>query len=484
MGLCQTKTTMRRNPSILTRGDTTITEVSNFVADYVPQNPSKITQDYKVSSEVIGRGTYGEIRAALHIPTNEMRAIKIIFKNESESNEIKSIFREIQLLKQLDHPNIIKIYEYFADEKFIFIVTELVRDGQLFEQIIDAHHFSEKRAALIFRQILSAVNYLHHNFIVHRDLKSENIILEGDIIKLVDFGTAQEFASDQKMKGAYGTAYYMAPEVIENEYNEKCDVWSCGVILYMMLCGSPPFDGDNDDEILLNIHKGQFTFELPEFELISDYAKKLIQKMLTYNPKLRISAAEALEDTWFKVMLQKDEVPLNPAVFNNLKSFSIKSKMQEALYFFMVNNMVTKEEKKDLMETFKALDTNQDGVLSKEELVTGLKKVSNFISEDEVDQIMARIDYNKDQTINYTEFVAAAIDKRKLLSEERIKACFRIFDKDGSGKISTCELKQMFQGGNIVDEKVWTDLIKEVDQNGDGEIELSEFKAILLKLKD
>lgn len=351
---------MRRNPSILTRGDTTITEVSNFVADYVPQNPSKITQDYKVSSEVIGRGTYGEIRAALHIPTNEMRAIKIIFKNESESNEIKSIFREIQLLKQLDHPNIIKIYEYFADEKFIFIVTELVRDGQLFEQIIDAHHFSEKRAALIFRQILSAVNYLHHNFIVHRDLKSENIILEGDIIKLVDFGTAQEFASDQKMKGAYGTAYYMAPEVIENEYNEKCDVWSCGVILYMMLCGSPPFDGDNDDEILLNIHKGQFTFELPEFELISDYAKKLIQKMLTYNPKLRISAAEALEDTWFKVMLQKDEVPLNPAVFNNLKSFSIKSKMQEALYFFMVNNMVTKEEKKDLMETFKALDTNQD----------------------------------------------------------------------------------------------------------------------------
>lgn len=116
--------------------------------------------------------------------------------------------------------------------------------------------------------------------------------------------------------------------------------------------------------------------------------------------------------------------------------------------------------------------------------MTGLKKVSNFISEDEVDQIMARIDYNKDQTINYTEFVAAAIDKRKLLSEERIKACFRIFDKDGSGKISTSELKQMFQGGNIVDEKVWTDLIKEVDQNGDGEIELSEFKAILLKLKD
>jgi calcium-dependent protein kinase len=482
MGLCQTKSSLRRAPSFLPRGDTVITDVSHFIADYVPQNPTRITQDYKVQPEVVARGAYGEVRRAIHLPTNEMRTIKIIYKSESDSKEVNNILKEIQILKHLDHPNIIKIYEYFADDKYLFVVAEFVKEGQIFEQIIDANQFSEKRAAVIFRQILSAVNYLHSNFIVHRDLKSENIVLDGDTIKLVEFYCAREFQSDQKMKGVYGTSYYMAPEVIDHAYNEKCDIWSCGVILYIMLGGLPPFDGDNDDEIMLNIQKGQFTFDLPEFEHISDYAKKFIQRMLTYNPQQRISAAEALEDGWFRKILGENEILLNPAVFQNLKNFSVKNKLQEALYYFMVNNMATKEEKKELMETFQTLDTNQDGVLSKEELTAGLKKINKFINEEEVDQIMARIDSNKDQTINYTEFVAAAIDKRKLLTEDRIKACFRIFDKDGSGKITTAELKQMFQGKNVVDEKVWTDLIREVDQNGDGEIELVEFKEVLVKL--
>jgi calcium-dependent protein kinase len=483
MGICQTKKSSSKSQSKTEVGNSkVINDVNNFVVDYVPENTTKITKEYKIWAEVIGRGAYGEVRKALHIPTNEMRAVKIIYKQDCSPEEQQNIFREVKILKQLDHPNIIKIYEYFSDEKFIFIVTELMQGGELFDRIMDVHHFSERKAAEIFLQILSAVNYLHNHKIVHRDLKPENILLEGDSIKLIDFGTSREFDPKTKMQGTHGTPYYIAPEVLQHSYNEKCDVWSCGVILYIMLSGSPPFNGNSDDDILNAVQRGQYSFDLPEFEQISDYAKRFITKMLMFNPKQRISVSEAINDAWFKMVLTKKEVVLNNNIINNLKSFHVRNKIQEAIYFFMINNMTTKEERRELMEVFKALDTNQDGVLSREELVTGLKKISKFISDEEVNLLIERIDYNKDKTINYTEFVAAAIDKNKLLSDERINTCFRIFDKDHSGKISTAELRVMFQGKNVVDEKVWNDLVKEVDQNGDGEIELKEFKEILVKL--
>jgi calcium-dependent protein kinase len=483
MGICNTTGHKLGSPTSGCKGKgTVVTDASNLVVDYVPENNEKITKNYKIWAEVLGRGAYGEVRKALHIATNEMRAIKIIYKNECSADDQESIFREIKILKQLDHPYIVKVFEYFSDEKFIFIVMELVQGGELFDRIMDVHHFSEKKAAEIFQQILSAVNYLHLNKIVHRDLKPENILFDGESIKLIDFGTSREFESSKKMKATHGTPYYIAPEVLEHSYNEKCDVWSCGVILYILLSGTPPFNGNNDDEILMSVRRGNYTFELPEFAQISEYGKRLISRMLAFNPKQRVSITEAINDTWFKVILSKKEVVLNPNVFGNLKNFQVKNKMQEAIYFFIINNMTSREEKKELMEVFKMLDTNQDGVLSKQELVSGLKKVNLFISEEEVDALMGRIDHNKDKTINYTEFVGAAIDKKKLLSDERVTTCFRIFDKDGSGKISLVEFKEIFQGKNMVDDKVWSDLVKEIDQNGDGEIEIAEFKEILLKL--
>lgn len=484
MGLCNsTNKKLLSGASEATRNKI-ITDAKNLVVDYVPENNNKITKNYKIWAEVLGRGAYGEVRKALHISTNEMRAIKIIYKNDCSADDQQSIFKEINILKQLDHPNIVKVYEYFHDEKFIFIVMELVQGGELFDRIVDVHHFSERKAAEIFHQILSAVNYLHTHNIVHRDLKPENILFDGEHIKLIDFGTSRKFDSSKKMKATHGTPYYIAPEVLQHAYNEKCDVWSCGVIFYILLSGSPPFNGNNDDEILNSVQRGKYHFDFPEFQQVSEYAKNLIAKMLSFNPKQRISILDALNDIWFKVVLSKKESSLNPNVLINLKNFNIKNKMQEAIYFFIVNNMASREEKRELLETFKMLDTNQDGVLSKEELMAGLTRVNQFISEEEADALMDRIDHNKDKTINYTEFVAAAIDKKKLLSDERINICFRIFDKDRSGKISIAEFKEMFQGNNKVDDRVWTELIREIDQNDDGEIEPKEFKEILLKIID
>lgn len=463
-----------RNPSDASASDINLS--------YIPQNSNKVTKDYRIFPDIIGKGGFGEVRKAIHLATNEIRAIKIIYKKGCSRQEEERMFNEIKILCKLDHPNIVRIYEYFHDEKNIFIVMELITGGELFDRIISAGHFSERKAAEIFHQILSAVNYIHCNNIVHRDLKPENILFDGDVIKLVDFGTSRLIESNEKLRGTQGTTYYIAPEVFGKSYNSKCDVWSCGVILYLLLSGIPPFQGRNDLEVQQQIKKGKFRLNIPEFAEISLEAKSLITQMLTYDPKQRISVKEALEDPWFGLVLHAREVTLKRTFLENLKNFHLKNKMQGAIYFFIVNNLASKEDKRDLIKMFKALDLNQDGVISEDELMHGLKLMNVFMSEEEVKALMDMLDKSHTKTINYTEFVGAAIDKNKILSDEKILKCFKMFDKDRSGKISIAEFKQMLEGKNSIDPEVWRQMIKDFDDNGDGEIEFQEFKDLLKRI--
>ena len=167
---------------------------------------------------------------------------------------------EINILRSLDHPNIVKIFEYFEDEKRYYIVQEHIQGGELFDEIIAKGKFNEKDAAVLMKQLLSCISYCHSHNIVHRDLKPENVLLEAskefDQIKVIDFGTAQVFRKGEHLKETIGTPYYIAPEVLANSHNEKCDIWSAGVILYILLCGYPPFNGENDLAIVESVKLG------------------------------------------------------------------------------------------------------------------------------------------------------------------------------------------------------------------------------------
>lgn len=485
MGTCHTKNPHNGLNEVITQKSqksAVIGSKESFVFDLVSENTYPIQQEYKIDPNIIGKGAFGEVRKATNIASGEVRAIKIIYKQNCSRAEQERIFNEITIMKTLDHPNIVRIYEYFQDQKYIFIVMEFLQGKELFDKIVEAHHFNEAMAAKIMHQLLSAVNYLHRHSIVHRDLKPENIIFDGVNIKLIDFGTSRLFTKNHKMKAIEGTPYYIAPEVLEQAYTEKCDEWSCGVILYIMLSGSPPFNGRTDKEIMAAVQKGKFDFNRPEFDHVSTSAKTLINKLLTFNVKNRISADQALEQEWFKLVHEKTDALLNSNIMSNLKKFQVHTKMQEAVYFFIITNLTTKDETKELNDIFKALDTNNDGMISKEELTAGIKKINQFLSEQEIELLMHKIDNNKSKGIEYSEFVAAAIDRAKILSEEKISKCFKQLDKDNSGKISVLEFKQVFQGNNIVQEEVWRALVQEIDLNEDGEIEYEEFKKMLHQL--
>ena len=283
-----------------------------------------------------------------------------------------------------------------------------------------------------------------------------------------------------------GTPYYMAPEVIKKDYTSKCDLWSCGVILYILLSGYPPFDGRDDAEVLRNVYKGKFIFH-QKWDLISKEAKDLITKLLTMDPNERLSAEEALKHPWITNNIKlkdKSKLELPKLCSENLQKFTSKQALQQTTIAYLVHQMTTNEEVKKLRNIFKQLDESGDGRLSQGELRKGYKQhFSDVFNENEFEKLINRLDQDNSGFVEYEEFIRATIDTSSILTENNLKLAFAFFDKDNSGKLSVDEVKYVLgvskDGGSGDD--IVNKVIAEVDLNGDGEISYEEFKSLMKK---
>ena len=448
----------------------------------------------------LGKGGFGRVYKVRHKLSNQYRAMKIIQCKSSSEHHSLTINKEINILKNLDHPNIIKVYEFYSSEKYVYIINELCTGGELFDKIVDVKHFSELVACNIMRQLFSAVAYCHENGVIHRDLKPENILIENSEekdkdffhIKVIDFGTC-EILKKKKLTEQIGTSFYIAPEVLKNGYNEKCDLWSCGVILYILLCGSPPFYGKNEKEIFRKILDGNFTFRHKIWNKISNEAKNLVLKLLQVNPTKRISAKEALEDVWFQKNFNLNNTLISNQNINNYKifiknitEFCAEQKLQQATLAFLVHNFAPKEELNELKKIFFAFDKNGDGKLSKEEFVKGLTNNNNNLnsilkSDGSIEGLLKNIDSDNNGYIGFEEFLMASINKEKILTETNLKLAFNVFDRDKSGGISQNELKYILGENNVsAKENLWEKMIQQIDLNQDGQISYEEFYKMMM----
>jgi len=233
-------------------------------------------------------------------------------------------------------------------------------------------------------------------------LEEENIQSN---IKIIDFGTSKIINPEEKLKELTGTAYYIAPEVVNNNYDNKCDIWSCGVILFVLLTGTIPFSGNTNEEILTKVKSGSVKYNHPVWKSISKDALSLVQKMLITNPSERISAEEALNDIWIIKFTHKFDVDLaNLSIsLQNLKSFKANINFQRAALAFIAKRFTSQEEERKLRETFKMIDVNGDGQLSREELIEGFKQLlkDEELAINRVDKIMKNIDINQNDSIDY-----------------------------------------------------------------------------------
>ena len=450
----------------------------------ISHKTSNISKEY-IFGKTIGTGSFGQVRLAIHKATKQTRAVKIIQKSKVDT---KVLFNEINVLSKLSHPNIMQIYEIFYDNTNIYIVSEYCKGGELFEIISTKGNFSEKDACVIMKQLMSAICYSHQNNIVHRDLKPENILMDNDsddlTIKIIDWGCAQTIKTTKQSNQADGTAYYIAPEVLKGEYNEKCDIWACGVIFYILLCGYPPFNGETDDEIYLEVLEGKFEFPEEDWSEVSDEAKALIKKMLTKDVNKRITALDSMQDPWFKKFEEKEQYDKNLAksVLKNMKKFKKHRTLEKTIISFIINQLIKKDERHELEKQFKDWDTNGDGVLSKEEIINGYKKTYGKVDENEIENMIKSIDLDGNGVIDYNEFLTCSMNKDKILRNDNLRICFNEFDTDGSGKISIDEISNIFKRGNQdnkEDLEAFKKMIKDADENGDGEISFDEFQDIM-----
>ena len=459
-------------------------------------NPSK---KYK-PKKMLGSGSFGSVYEAKNTIFGNTVAMKVIKKDKENELDEQEIRNEIDILKKLSHPNIVKIYEFYISENHYYIITEYCREGELFSYI--KNKYSERQLAVLFYQVFSGLWYLHENKILHRDIKLENIMIDGKEkdketgeelfwAKIIDFGTAKLFEKNKKEKDVVGSSYYIAPEVLKQNYNEKCDTWSVGVILYMTLVGRAPFDGKDDEEIIYKINSVDYNKNEPRLVKHSPEVRDLVSKLLDKDTEKRYSAKEALNHPWFKkyggraLFSNFEEDEIKPYI-NNLLKYTFNSKIQQLVIAFLVHNLPSTDSSILILKMFRHFNKSGNCKLSKEELKNGLYEYKNREEVDKViDHLFILLDGDNDGFLEYEEFLRACVDKKQILTSTYLKYAFKFIDKEKTGTLDVQKIIKAFvTTPNKIIEAVFNNTLNTVDKDGDGIINFTEFQELMLKCMD
>ncbi|XP_031405501.1 calcium-dependent protein kinase 29 [Punica granatum] len=444
-----------------------------------------ITSIYVLDKE-LGRGQFGVTYLCTERSTGRKYACKSISRRKLPTDkDIDDVRREILILEHLSgQPNIVEFKGAYEDRQNLHLVMELCSGGELFDRIIAKGVYSEREAAKICRQIVNVVHVCHFMGVMHRDLKPENFLLvskaEDSPLKATDFGLSVFIEEGKVYRDIVGSAYYVAPEVLHRNYGKEIDVWSAGVILYILLCGSPPFWAENEKGIFDAILEGKLDLESAPWPTVSPSAKDLIRKMLTRDPRKRITAAQALGHPWMKEDGVASDRPISSAVLTRIKQFRAMNKMKKLALKVIAENL-SEEDIKGLRQMFNNMDTDGSGTITFEELKTGLSRLGSKLSEAEMKQLMDAADVDKNGTIDYIEFITATMHRHRLEKEEHLYKAFQYFDKDNNGFITREELRQAMQQHGMGDEATVDEVIDDVDTDKDGRINYEEFLAMMRK---
>jgi calcium-dependent protein kinase len=454
------------------------------------QSKCKITDKYALGKE-LGRGEFGITYLCTDIESGDKDACKSISKRKLRTAvDVEDVRREVAIMHHLPkHPNIVKLKGEYEDEQAVHLVMELCEGGELFDRIIARGHYTERAAAVVTRTIVEVVQVCHQHGVMHRDLKPENFLFaskkESSPLKAIDFGLSVFFKPGEKFCEIVGSPYYMAPEVLKRNYGPEIDVWSAGVILYILLCGVPPFWAETEQGVAQAILRGILDFKRDPWPVVSDSAKALVRHMLEPDPKARYNAQQVLDHPWLQNAKKNSTLPLD-AVRSRLKQFSAMNRLKKKA-LQVIAEILGGEEVEKLRDMFDMMDTDRSGAITFEKLKTGLIQIGSQLTEGEVRQLMDVADVDGNGTLDYGEFVAATVHLQRLDNDDHLHKAFTHFDADGSGYIEVEELRVAIgdnDPSSDAETSVVSGILEEVDTDKDGRISYDEFAAMMRRGTD
>ena len=432
----------------------------------IPSNRS-LDDIYKIVKQ-IGHSFFSKVYIVKNILTNQKFAAKVISKRSmTQAADIKSMLLETHLLSTFDHPNIVKLIDYFQDENNFYMITELCSDGDILSFALNSYSLSESMIAELIKQILSVISYMNERNLVHCDLNPTHLLIaKSGSLKMVDFAAVQK--TSKLESESKPNAYYTSPEGLRGNFCKKSDMWSCGVLLYTLLCGYPPFNGATDLEIADKVKETPVEFPKSEWDFVSPEAKNLVQSLLVKDPSERLDIKRVIKHTWIK---RASRIPFNryfsSRLKSNLRGFIGEISMKKASLTFIHEILDNKNKCFQIASRFRGFDIGNTGKVSVKEFreVIGSRHPDKCVGEDGM--------------IDYGEFIQMMTENDREISIHNLEYAFSVIDVDNSGSINVEELKRAF--GVSYEDDVWRNLIDEVDVNGDREIDLQEFIDMLSK---
>jgi calcium-dependent protein kinase len=434
-----------------------------------------LEQDYAITSKVLGTGYSGSVRLATSKRGNGNQAVAVKTFSLRGLNAKKKLrlHSEIEVFLSMDHPHVARLLDVYETDFDISLVMECAAGGELYDRVKKVKCFPEQEAADAMRQILLAVNYLHSRGMVHRDLKLENFLYDtkdSNYLKMIDFGFSKYTGRESRMRTSCGTLAYVAPEVLKRTYTSKCDLWSVGVITFVLLSGTLPFGGENSEDQMDEIKHGSYSFKPKYWDNVTQNAKEFIKALLQVNPDKRIDSRAALQHRWIVGHCSNNNVmEIDAPVIDAIREWRLAPKLQRACMSLAAWSL-TNEQHAVVRGFFLALDTDHDGAISPIELKeTMMQKLQ--MSEDKVEEVLRALDGSH---INYSDFLAAmSMSTHISLDDDVLQTTFAKFDMRGTGYITSSDLRGVL--GDSFEGEYVEALVKQADLNSDGRLDFQEF---------
>ena len=441
-----------------------------------------VRKNYEFIS-MLGNGAYGKVRLYRDRNYKELLfAIKTLKKEGIPQYQFNLLKSEVNILSNLDHPNIVKYFGVFEDDYYVHIVMEYLKGYDLYKIISLKKYtgFDEKDMCEIIQQLLKALSFIHSQNIIHRDIKPENILFANkrnySTLKLIDFGLATYSKKDTK---SVGTPYYMSPEIIDGHSVPQSDIWSVGIIVYLMLTGKYAFQAKEGENLYEKIKNNEIDMEPLNESECSEEAKDFIVKCLKKNYQERMTTSQCLEHAWItKFCIKKNSNLLNSETVDTLLGFANKNALQKEIYYFIAK-ISTENDLNKLKQFFNQLDVDNSGTLTIEEVENAFREIDIGITEDELKQIWEGLDFHKDGQVNYSEFLAAMVSSYNFQKEEKLWSVFNLF-KEGNKNKNYITYESMYNAAKALNLNINESEIKKCFEKYNEEIDFEKFKKLIL----